>query len=54
MENTEDYLVKRDPHILLHESHNTSISAMSNSLHNITAIRSVSSVFVPRTEAIAH
>ena len=31
MENTENMLVKRVPHISIRESHNTSISAMSNS-----------------------
>ena len=45
-ENMEDSLVKRVPHIL------TSISAISNSFHNITAVRSVSAIFVSCTEAI--
>jgi len=35
MENTENTLVKRVPHTLIRESHNASISAMSNSFHNI-------------------
>ena len=30
-------LVKRAPHIQIHESHNVSISAMSNSFHNIVS-----------------
>jgi len=51
-ENMKDSLVKRVPHILMHESHNVSISAMSNSFHNITAVRSVSVIFVSCTEAI--
>jgi len=39
-ENTENTLVKCTPHpiaIAIHESHNTSISAMSNSFHNIVS-----------------
>ena len=34
-ENMENILVKCAPHILIRESHNASISAMSNSFHNI-------------------
>ena len=37
MENTEDYLVKRVPHILICEGHNALISAMPNSFHNIVS-----------------
>ena len=33
-ENMENVLVKRTPHISIRESHNASISAMSNSFHN--------------------
>jgi len=50
--NTEDSLVKRAPHISMHESHTASISALLNSFHNITAVRSVSAIFVSRTEVI--
>ena len=32
-ENTENILVKRASHISIRESHNTSISTMSNSFH---------------------
>ena len=46
----EDSLVKRAPHILMRESHNASISAMSNSFHNIIAVRSVLAIFVSCTE----
>jgi len=53
MENTEDPLVKCMPYnFLMHESQNVSISAMSNSFHNIMAVRSVSAIFVSRAEAI--
>ena len=52
MENMEDSLVKRVPHILMRESHNTSISAMSNSFHSIIVMRSVSTIFVSCIEAI--
>ena len=34
-ENTENILVKRTPHISIRESHNASISPMSNPFHNI-------------------
>ena len=34
-ENTENMLVKHVPHISIRESRNASISAMSNSFHNI-------------------
>jgi len=34
-ENMEDIFMKCAPHILVCESHNDSISAMSNSFHNI-------------------
>jgi len=37
MENTENMLVKCVPHISICESHNASISAMSNSFHNIVS-----------------
>jgi len=36
----------------MHEIHNTSISAILNSFYNITAVRSVSVMFVFCTEAI--
>ena len=36
----------------MHESHNTSISAMSTTFHKITAASSVSVIFVACTEAI--
>ena len=36
-ENTENILVKRAPHISVRESHNASISSMSNSFHNIVS-----------------
>ena len=35
--NTESILVKHAPHISIRESHNASISAMSNSFHNIVS-----------------
>jgi len=35
MENTENLLVKCTPHISIHESQSTLISAMSNSFNNI-------------------
>ena len=54
MENTENLLVKRAPHILMRESHNASISAMSNSFHSIIAVRSASAIFVSHTKAITH
>ena len=37
-ENTENILVKRVPHILIHESYNTSILAISNSFHSIVKV----------------
>jgi len=52
MENYEDSLVMRTPQILMGESHNTSISAISNSFHNIIAARSVLAIFASHTEAI--
>ena len=45
-ENMEDSLVKQAPHILMSESHNASISAMSISFHNIINVRSVSVIFL--------
>jgi len=36
-ENTEDSLVKCVPHISIHESHNASVLAMSNSFYNIAS-----------------
>jgi len=44
--NMKDLLVKRAPCISISESHNTSISAMPNSFHNIIAVRSVSAIFM--------
>ena len=52
MKNMEDSLVKRGTRISISESHNVSISAMSNSFHTITAVRSVSAMFMSCTEAI--
>ena len=54
MENTEDSFMKCMPHILMHESYNTSISTMSNSFHNIIVVimKSISAIFVSCTEAI--
>jgi len=49
-ENTESILVKCTPQI--RESHNASISAMSNSFHNIVSKRSASAIFMSHTEAI--
>jgi len=37
----------------MHESHNASISAISNSFHIIIVGRNVSAIFVSRTEAIS-
>ena len=37
MENMENILVKRAPHISIFESHNASISAISNLFHNIAS-----------------
>jgi len=54
MENMKDSLVKCTPHILMRESHNASISAMLNSFHNITAVRSVSAIFLSHTELTAN
>jgi len=54
MENTEDSLVECPPHTLMREIHNALISAMSNSFHNIIAVKSVSVIFVSCTEAIMH
>ena len=36
-ENMDNMLVKHVPHILILESHNASISAMSNLFHNIVS-----------------
>ena len=35
MENTENILMKRTPHISIRKSHSVSISAMANSFHDI-------------------
>ena len=51
-DNTENILVKRTPHILIHESHNVSISVMANSFHNIISKAKHSSIFMSHTEAI--
>ena len=40
-ENMKDSLMKSTPHILMREINNALISAMYNSFHNITAVRSV-------------
>ena len=55
-ENIEDSLVMHVPHISLYESYNALISAISNSFHNIIAVRSVLVIlnFVSCTEAITH
>ena len=53
-ENMEDSLMKHAPHISMRESHDAWISTMSNSFHNITAVRSVSAIFVSHTEATAN
>jgi len=42
----------KDSHILMHKSRNALILAILNSFHNITAVRSVSAIFVSCTEAI--
>ena len=53
-ENTKNIiLVKRAPHISIRESHTVSISAMSNSFHNIVAREVPDRSFnTSRTEAI--
>ena len=52
MENMENMLMKRVPLISMHESHNASISAMSNSFHNTVNKASASVIFMSRTETI--
>ena len=50
-ENAKNSLVNRMPHILIHESHNAPISAMSNSYHNIISMRGTSAIFIFHTDA---
>jgi len=51
-ENTENSLAIHALHVSMCESHNPLISEISNSFDNIIAVRSVSVIFVSRTEAI--
>ena len=41
MENTKDLLMKHVPHILMRESHNAPISAISNPFYNIITVNNI-------------